>query len=129
MQLRQAKKDSQFPTFSPHKPFMQDDKFYDEVAKELLDGNVQAGVWARSFSEADGDKEKAKAIYIRLRVAGLAIEKQAQVREREAAKRDAEASERVKNRPEFYERYEQTARLAALIVVAVFLLFALWRVL
>ena len=50
---------------------MQDDKFYEEVAKELLDGSVQAGVWARAFSDAEGDKEKAKAIYIRLRVQQL----------------------------------------------------------
>ena len=50
---------------------MQDDKFYNEVAKELLDGQIQAGAWARAFAEAEGDKERAKAIYIRLRVQQL----------------------------------------------------------
>jgi uncharacterized RDD family membrane protein YckC len=45
-----------------------DDSFYDEVAKELEANKLIPGVWTRAFAEADGDENRAKAIYIKLRV-------------------------------------------------------------
>ena len=50
---------------------MNDDAFYDEVAKELESNNLISGVWTRAFAEADGDENRARAIYIKLRVAKL----------------------------------------------------------
>ena len=50
---------------------MNDDAFYDEVAKEIETNNLVPGVWTRAFAEADGDENRAKAIYIKLRVAKL----------------------------------------------------------
>ena len=41
---------------------------YTVVADEIESKNVDRGVWARAFAEADGDAEKTKASYIRLRV-------------------------------------------------------------
>jgi hypothetical protein len=55
-------------------PIMNDDAFYDEVAKELEANKLIPGVWTRAFAEADGDENRAKAIYIKLRVAQLAEE-------------------------------------------------------
>ncbi len=49
-----------------------DDVFYDEVAKEMETNNLLPGVWTRAFAEADGDENRAKAIYIKRRVAQLA---------------------------------------------------------
>lgn len=49
-----------------------DDKFYDEVAKELESKKLVSGMWTRAFAEADGDENRAKAIYIKRRVAELA---------------------------------------------------------
>lgn len=66
---------------------MQDKEFYDVVAQELLESRIQAGVWTRAFSEAEGDKEKAKAIYIRFRVAELAEQARIQAGVLKAAKR------------------------------------------
>ena len=51
-----------------------DDVFYDEVAKEIETNNLISGVWTRAFAEADGDENRAKAIYIKRRVAQLAEE-------------------------------------------------------
>jgi hypothetical protein len=45
--------------------------FYDTVGKELEDGKPDRATWTRAFAEADGDDAKARAAYIRLRVAGL----------------------------------------------------------
>ncbi len=51
---------------------MNDDAFYDEVAREMLDNRLVPGVWARAFAEADGGENRAKAIYIKYRVAQMA---------------------------------------------------------
>lgn len=51
---------------------MNDDAFYDEVAKEMQENRMIPGVWTRAFAEADGDENRAKAIYIKRRVAQLA---------------------------------------------------------
>jgi predicted RNA-binding Zn-ribbon protein involved in translation (DUF1610 family) len=50
---------------------MNDDALYDEVAKEMRENRMIPGVWTRAFAEADGDENRAKAIYIKLRVAHL----------------------------------------------------------
>jgi hypothetical protein len=50
---------------------MNDDAFYDEVAKELEANKLIPGVWTRAFAEADGNENRAKAIYIKQRVAQL----------------------------------------------------------
>ena len=50
---------------------MNDDAFYDQVAEEIETGNLVRGVWTRAFAEADGDENRAKAIYIKLRVKKL----------------------------------------------------------
>ncbi len=64
------------PTFQKKKnPItMNDDAFYDEIAKEMQENRLVPGVWARAFAEADGDENRAKAIYIKLRVAQSAAE-------------------------------------------------------
>jgi len=51
-----------------------DDAFYDEVAKEMQENRLIPGVWARAFAEADGDGNRAKAIYIKLRVAKISAD-------------------------------------------------------
>jgi hypothetical protein len=47
-------------------------KDYDTVADEIRTGNIDPGSWARAMSEAEGDKRKAEAAYIRIRAARLA---------------------------------------------------------
>jgi uncharacterized membrane protein len=51
---------------------MNDDAFYDEVAKELQSRTMVSGVWTRAFAEADGELDRARALYIKYRVAQLA---------------------------------------------------------
>ena len=47
---------------------MKTDEHYDAVARELLEGRIHAGVWARALADSNGNNEQAKAIYIRHRV-------------------------------------------------------------
>lgn len=41
---------------------------YAEALQELEDGAIIKNTWAKAFSQAEGDENKAKAIYIKLRV-------------------------------------------------------------
>lgn len=44
-----------------------EDKAFAEAASELDTNQREAGVWARAFSDAEGDENRAKALYIRYR--------------------------------------------------------------
>ncbi|WP_139052995.1 hypothetical protein [Thiocapsa marina] len=50
---------------------MNKQQYYDAVAAELAEDNTHPGLWTRAISEADGNPEKTKAIYIKLRVEQL----------------------------------------------------------
>jgi hypothetical protein len=47
------------------------DRLYEKVWAEVETGNIQAGLWARCFADADGDENRAKASYIKFRVQQL----------------------------------------------------------
>ena len=48
-----------------------DDKFYEEVARELQEKSLVAGLWTKAYAEMGGDDAKARALYIKYRVAQL----------------------------------------------------------
>ena len=45
-----------------------EERAYEEAWSEIETGNLRTGIWAKSFSEAEGDEKKAKASYIQYRV-------------------------------------------------------------
>ena len=49
-----------------------DEKFYDVVARELQEKPMVPGLWTKAFAEMGGDDAKARALYIKYRVAQLA---------------------------------------------------------
>jgi cation transport ATPase len=83
------------------------DKFYDEVAREMQGKPLIAGLWAKAFAEMGGDDAKARALYIKYRVAQLVeasrqrveqdrIERQRQEKQQRAAKEAAKRQARTK---------------------------------
>ena len=73
--------------------------YYDQVWAELETGAKNRGLWARCYAEADGDPEKARARYLKARVAQLvenddSRHQEQMVRIRE--QRSAEAEEKRK---------------------------------
>ena len=50
---------------------MSDEKFYSLIADELEHGNTDRVLWTRAMGESDGDADKTKAYYIKLRLAAL----------------------------------------------------------
>ena len=57
--------------FSKTLPMTSDNDVYAAALAEIEEQRVNKGTWARSFAESDGDESKAKATYIKLRVAAL----------------------------------------------------------
>ncbi|MDC1428833.1 DUF805 domain-containing protein [Emcibacteraceae bacterium] len=54
-----------------------EDKFYEKVATEMDNGNINGGLWAKSTVHAEGDQAKTKAYYIKYRVEVLQKEEKA----------------------------------------------------
>ncbi len=79
---------------------MSEDAFYDRVAQELQAQTMVTGLWTRAFAEAGGQLDRARALYIKLRVAQLAQEASEKLRQErraatEAAKKRAIAKFRM----------------------------------
>jgi hypothetical protein len=53
---------------------MDDELFYEQAAAEVAADRIKAGLYAKAFSQADGDKTVAQARYLRLRAEQLAAE-------------------------------------------------------
>jgi hypothetical protein len=49
-----------------------DEKFYQEVARELQEKPMVPGLWTKAFAEMGGDDAKARALYIKYRFSQLA---------------------------------------------------------
>jgi len=71
-----------------------EDKFYDEVARELQDKPMIPGLWTKAFAEMGGDDAKARALYIKYRVAQLAAVSQQQLEENRVAKQRLEKQQK-----------------------------------
>jgi len=76
---------------------MDDEAYYEIVAKEAAAGDIKPGLWAKAFAQAEGKTEPARAIYIRLRAKQLISEAKAQ------SKADARA-DRSRRRDRFLAR-------------------------
>ena len=76
-----------------------DDSIYDQIASEMSSGHINGGLMARAIAEADGDKDRTQALYIKLRAAAIAKERE-QARydaaDKEANARKAQAEEDAK---------------------------------
>ncbi len=48
-----------------------DEQLYAQVAEELSEGNVKAGLWTKATADADGNENKIKALYIKYRVQSM----------------------------------------------------------
>jgi len=48
-----------------------EDKYYEQVAFEIDQGNINIGTWTRAKANAEGDKNKTEALYIKYRVQAL----------------------------------------------------------
>jgi len=46
---------------------MIEEEFYELAYKEIESGNLKKGLWAKAFSETEGDENKTKALYIKYR--------------------------------------------------------------
>ena len=52
------------------------DSFYEKVANDIENNIQDKGVWAKAFAKADGDENKAKAIYIEFMVEEMILKQE-----------------------------------------------------
>jgi len=48
-----------------------DEYYYEMAAKEVQQNQIRPGLWAKAWSDVGGDETKAKALYLKLRVATM----------------------------------------------------------
>ena len=58
-----------------------DESYYEMAAKEVQNDNIRTGLWAKAWSDAGGDDTKAKALYLKFRVAAMKTEAASFIRE------------------------------------------------
>lgn len=74
-------------------------KLYDIVADEIEQGQIRKGLYAKALSITKGDKPKAQALYIKLRVKELTEQiREEQARHQEQIRRDEERARQEENR-------------------------------
>ena len=98
---------------------MNDEQYFEIVAKELSESGPIVGLWGMCYAECEGDERRSRALYLRRRVAQLQEEeKQAQQRARrhEEAKAaiHAEAMRSVKR--EAHRKSNESLKLVAILV-------------
>ena len=110
-----------------------ENELYEIVAKEIRSGTLVDGLYTRAFSEADGNKDKARARYIKLRVEQLNEELQARIKQAKSeaeatAQAEKEAAEAQKNEwSKMYDTWEcdnvgKTSNLTTWAVIAIFII-------
>ena len=52
---------------SESESYMNEEEIYELISDEIGNGNTKKGLWTKAFSEAEGDENKAKAVYIKYR--------------------------------------------------------------
>jgi len=50
---------------------LKEEKLYELVAKEIKNGIIRDGLWAKALAHCNGDREKAKSLYIQYRIQSL----------------------------------------------------------
>jgi len=99
----------------------EDEILYEKVWAELEGGAMNRGLWARCYAEVDGDTEKAKARYIKARVAQLARAEQERqeaeldrLRQKQRTERQAQEQRRAEAEAVARRQREERERQEAL---------------
>ena len=77
-----------------------EEKVYEQVVQELAQGFRRDGLWAKAMAEGNGSEERAKSIYIKLRVQSIKDEMEVNVDiiKTEAERSDYEEQERQRKK-------------------------------
>jgi len=82
-----------------------EEDMYAAALAEVQSGATRPGLWAKAFADSEGDENKSKALYIKLRVQ----------QERESQQQEQKAAEAVAAEPARRKAAEFTAALTAVI--------------
>ncbi len=74
-----------------------EEKLYEVALEEVEAGEVRKGLYAKALSKADGDKEKADGIYLKLRVQAIMDDIESEQIERRDGERAYKALQELRN--------------------------------
>ncbi|WP_454865485.1 hypothetical protein [Pseudomonas hormoni] len=73
---------------------MKDERFFEMASAELRAGTIRPGLRAKAFSDAEGEENRAQALYLKYRVAQLVQEELEMRQAEDAAKKQRKKQER-----------------------------------
>jgi hypothetical protein len=103
----------------------QNDKFYEQVARELQEKELVAGLWTKAYAEMDGDDAKARAQYIKYRVEQLAEASRQQFENDRLAKKRQEEEKNAAVEAEKRKTRTRLHRFCHGILLIIFLLLTI----
>jgi len=74
-----------------------EEKLYEVALEEVEAGEVRKGLYAKALSKADGDKEKADGIYLKLRVQSIMDDVESEQIDRRDGERAYKALQELRN--------------------------------
>lgn len=85
-----------------------EERLYEQVVRELSEGQRRDGLWAKAIADCDGSEERSKALYIKYRVQSLKdeLEVSGQIKRRQAEEEEAAAARRAESAREARRRAE-----------------------
>ena len=84
--------------YKPVRDSLTEEKFFEIAAEEIKTKKTRAGLMAKALSEVEGDKTKAEALYLKLRVASLFDEHESVEAKTEIAGTSSDTSAQVSQR-------------------------------
>lgn len=91
--------DDLFSKYSKTKKFLNKEllySFYGQVSESVKAGQIDDGVWAKSFADAKGDEQVAKAIYLDLMVEKMILAYESTLELEKQSRKDAEQQRKAK---------------------------------
>jgi hypothetical protein len=90
-----------------------EDHFYESALREIVEKRVVQGTFARAYASSDGDANRTRALYIKMRVEQLALDAEAQRKAKDEFERlrfEAEQARRRREELEAKRRADEVAR-------------------
>lgn len=81
-------------------PAFDEEKAWEQALNEFESSEMNKGIWAKAYSNADGDEKKAKANYLKIRVQQLIVNYNIELKEQREKMKDEEEALRNANAPE-----------------------------
>lgn len=100
-----------------------EEKLYEQVVSELINGEKRSGLWAKALANSNGIEEKAKALYIQYRVQSIKDEIEISTIVKHQAENEAEIN------TQFNQEHDQPIRKSRKLFILLWIIIGLFALL